>query len=180
MPSVLIHSCCGPCATYTIKLLQQEKYDVSSLWYNPNIHPYTEHQNRLDAMQKLSREWSFPLIVNQGYEIIKYFRDVVGHEANRCADCYRIRLNKTACIARENNFDAFTTTLLISPYQDHRMIRQLGDKASYEYGVEFLFRDFTPGFRQSHELANELGLYRQKYCGCVYSEYERYAKVKIQ
>ena len=179
MASILLHCCCGPCATYTVKSLQKEDYAVTGFWYNPNIHPFTEHRKRLEAMQTLSKAWEFPLIVTEGYEMVDFIRAVVGHEGNRCHDCYNMRLNKTARIARENNFKTFTTTLLISPYQDHELIREVGNQAAQENGVEFLFEDFSQGFRESHRMARELDLYFQKYCGCIYSEYERYAKVKI-
>ncbi len=179
MASVLLHSCCGPCATYTVRNLEEQGLKVSALWHNPNIHPFTEHRKRLEAMQTLSKAWEFPLIVTEGYEMVDFIRAVAGHEGDRCRDCYRIRLNKTARIARENGFDTFTTTLLISPYQDHELIREIGDQAAQENEVEFMFEDFSPGFRESHRMARELDLYFQKYCGCIYSEYERYAKVKI-
>ncbi len=180
MASILLHSCCGPCATYTVKQLREEGSDVTALWYNPNVQPFTEHRKRLEAIQSLAKEWAFPLIVPDGYEMVDFLRAVVGHEGNRCRDCYRMRLGKTAQIARENGFDAFTTTLLISPYQDHESIREAGNAAGEENRVHFLFRDFTDGFRESHQMAHDLDLYRQKYCGCLYSEYERYAKVKIE
>ncbi len=180
MASVLLHCCCGPCATYTIRNLQAQGLEVSALWYNPNIHPFTEHRKRLESMQTLAKAWEFPLIVTEGYEIIDFLRAVSGHEGTRCRDCYRMRLDKTAQIALENGFKLFTTTMLISPYQDHELIRETGNRAAQENRVEFLFRDFSPGFRESHRMARELDLYFQKYCGCIYSEYERYAKVKIE
>ncbi|MFO8101061.1 MAG: epoxyqueuosine reductase QueH [Dehalococcoidia bacterium] len=181
MSSVLLHCCCGPCAAYAVKNLREQGLEVSACWHNPNIHPFTEHRKRLESMQTLAEAWEIPLIVTKGYEMVDFIRAVVGHEkeGERCRDCYRIRLNKTAEIARENGFDKFTSTLLISPYQNHELIRETGNKAAQENGVEFLFEDFSPGFRESHRMARELGLYFQKYCGCIYSEYERYAKVKI-
>ncbi len=182
MASVLLHCCCGPCATYTVRNLQEQGLEVSAFWYNPNIHPFTEHRKRLESMQTLAKAWGFPLIIAEGYEMIDFIRAVVGHEkeGDRCRECYGMRLNKTAQIARENGFESFTSTLLISPYQDHKLIREIGDRAAQENGVEFLFQDFSPGFRESHRMARELDLYFQKYCGCIYSEYERYAKVKIE
>ena len=111
--------------------------------------------------------------------MIDFLRAVIGHESSRCSDCYRLRLNKTAGIARERGFDAFTSTLLISPYQDQELIRTIGRQAGKEQGVEFYYQDFREGFRESQQMSRELDLYRQKYCGCIYSEWERYAKVKI-
>ena len=110
MASILLHCCCGPCATYTVKWLREHNFGVTAFWYNPNIHPFMEHQKRLESMQMLAKEMNLPLIIAAGYEMVDYFRAVVGHEGNRCPDCYRLRLGKTAQVARENGFDAFTTT----------------------------------------------------------------------
>jgi len=117
MKSVLVHSCCAHCAAYTIDYWRRQGYEVSTLWYNPNIHPYLEHQHRLEAMQSLAQEMNLPLIITEGYGIIDYFRQVVGHEAQRCQYCFKLRLSKTAETARQMRFSAFTTTLLISPHQ---------------------------------------------------------------
>ena len=154
-------------------------FDVTAYWYNPNIHPFTEHRNRLESMQALAQAIDLPLIVAEGYDIIAYFRAVVGHEGERCGDCFRMRLERTAIIARENKFPSFTTTLLISPYQKHDLLREVGEEVGREHGVEFYYQDFRTGFRESQQLSRDLDLYRQKYCGCVYSELERYGKMKI-
>ncbi len=179
MTSILLHSCCGPCSIYVVKQLQEQKLDVSTYWYNPNVHPFREHQLRLEAMQQFTQSSSLPLIVEQGYDMIQYFQSVVGHESERCGDCYKMRLEKTAETAHKNGIDSFTTTLLISPYQNHELIRQIGEGAGRRWGVHFHFEDFSPGFRESHQISRERGLYHQGYCGCVYSEWERYGKVKI-
>jgi predicted adenine nucleotide alpha hydrolase (AANH) superfamily ATPase len=179
MASVLLHTCCGPCATYVVKSLQDKGLEVTAFWYNPNIHPFTEHQRRLEAMQTFARETKLPLIIAEGYDMLKYFRAVVGNESNRCPDCYRLRLGKTAEVARQKEFDAFTTTLLISPYQNHYLLHEVGNKIAQEHKVEFYYEDFRLGFRESHRISKELGLYHQGYCGCIYSEWERYGKVKI-
>ncbi|HUV51535.1 MAG TPA: epoxyqueuosine reductase QueH [Dehalococcoidia bacterium] len=179
MASILLHTCCGPCSTYVVKSLQDKGLEVTTFWYNPNIHPFTEHQRRLEAMQTFAKETNLPFIIAEGYDMLRYFQAVVGHESNRCPDCYRMRLTKTAEAAHEKGFDAFTTTLLISPHQNHNMLRELGERIAREHSVEFLYQDFRPGFRESHRISKELGLYHQKYCGCVYSEWERYGKVKV-
>jgi len=176
---ILLHTCCGPCATYTVKRLREHGFEATGFWYNPNVHPFTEHRNRLEAMCTLARAFELPLIVSEGYDIIDYFRAVVGHEGERCRDCFRLRLKKTAEVAKEKELDAFTTTLLISPYQKHELLREVGEKVGKELGVEFYYEDFRPGFRESHRMSRELDLYHQKYCGCVYSEWERYGKVDI-
>ena len=179
MASILLHCCCGPCATYTVKFLREQGHEVAAFWYNPNIHAYLEHQRRLESMQALAQKMNLPLIMAPGYDLVAYFRAVVGHEGDRCPHCYRLRLKKAAELARDQGFDAFTTTLLISPHQRHRLLHEIGDELGTECGVEFYYQDFRNGFRESQRLARELELYRQKYCGCVYSEWERYGKVKI-
>jgi len=179
MKRILLHTCCGPCATYTVNRLRERGFEVTGFWYNPNVHPFTEHRNRLQAMQTLAQAMDLPLIVSDGYEMIAYLRAVVGHEGDRCGDCFRLRLSKTAAVAREKGFSAFTTTLLISPYQKHELLRQIGEEVGREQGVEFYYEAFRPGFRESHRISRELNLYHQKYCGCIYSEWERYGKVEI-
>lgn len=179
MKKILLHTCCAPCAIYTVNRLREEEFEVAGFWYNPNIHPFTEHRNRLEAMRIAAQALNLPLIVSPGYDMVHYFRAVVGHEGDRCGDCFRLRLSKSAAVARERGFDAFTTTLLISPYQKHELLRQIGEEVAREQEVEFYYEDFRPGFRESHRISRELKLYHQKYCGCVYSEWERYGKVKI-
>ncbi|MFC1994613.1 epoxyqueuosine reductase QueH [Chloroflexota bacterium] len=179
MSNLLLHVCCGPCATYVVGRLREQGHKVTACWYNPNIHPCHEHQRRLEAMEALSQAVDLPLIVEPGYDLIAYFRAVVGHEADRCPHCYRLRLEAVATLARDRGFQAFTTTLLISPYQQHDVLRQVGEALAEENGVQFHYEDFRPGFRESHCLAGDLGLYRQPYCGCVYSEWERHARFKI-
>ncbi|MFC1993815.1 epoxyqueuosine reductase QueH [Chloroflexota bacterium] len=181
MASILLHSCCGPCSIYVVKNLKEQGLDVTAFWYNPNIHPFREHRQRLEAMETFAKVENIPLIVTEGYDMLEYFRLVVGHEreGERCAPCFHIRLSRTAKVAREKGFDFFTTTLLISPYQTHGLLREAGEKAGNEGGVEFYYQDFRNGFRESHRLSRELGLYHQGYCGCIYSEWERYGKTKI-
>jgi len=176
MNQILLHCCCGPCTIYTVNRLREEGFQVTAFWYNPNIHPFTEHRNRLEAMCSLAQTMELPLIVAEGYGMIDYFRAVVGHERERCGDCFRLRLHKTATVASEQGFSVFTTTLLISPYQKHELLRAVGETVAKEYGVKFYYEDFRTGFRASHRLSRELNLYHQKYCGCIYSEWERFGK----
>ncbi len=180
MKSVLVHNCCAHCAAYTVDYWRQQGYDVSALWYNPNIHPYTEHQHRLESMKSLAQEINLPLIVTEGYDMMEYFRRVAGHESRRCRYCFNLRLSKTAETARQNGFNAFTTTLLISPHQKHDIIRETGNKIAEEQGTEFLYADLRKRYSDSRHLTKPLNLYRQQYCGCVYSEWERYADIKIE
>ena len=159
--------------------MQKQGHTVSAYWYNPNVHPFMEHKRRLEAMQQLSELTDLPLIVSEGYQIIEFLQSITGREANRCPICYRMRLTETAKAARENGFDAFTTTLLISPYQNHEQIIEIATDIAKNTGVDFHYEDFRPGFREGHRISKEMGLYHQQYCGCVYSEWERYAKFKI-
>ena len=179
MASLLLHTCCAPCATYCVQHWRQKGLAVTTLWYNPNIHPFTEHLQRLQALQSLAQKEDIPLIVAEGYDVIAYFRAVVGHEKDRCGYCFRLRLSMAALIAKLRGFDAFSTTLLISPYQDQQLLKEVGEELAAKQGVSFLYEDLRPGFEESHKISRELGLYRQKYCGCLYSEWERFGKVRI-
>ena len=180
MKSILVHSCCTHCAAYTVDHWRKQGYKVSALWYNPNIHPYTEHQHRLEAMKSLAQEMNFPLIIEDGYDIIAYFRQVVGHEAERCQYCFRLRLSKTAELARQKGFAAFTTTLLISPHQKHDLLREIGNELAMERGIDFLYADLRKRYSDSRHMTKGLNLYRQQYCGCVYSEWERFTDIIIE
>jgi len=175
MKSVLVHCCCAHCAAYTLSYWREQGYEVSALWYNPNIHPYTEHQRRLEAMRSLAEQSDVPLTITDGYDLVEYFRRVVGHEAERCQHCFRLRLARTAEAARQMGADAFTTTLLISPHQKHELVREIGNELARETGIEFLYADLRKRYSDSRHLTKPLDLYRQQYCGCVYSEWERYA-----
>ncbi len=179
MKSVLIHVCCAHCAAYTVDYWRRQEYEVSALWYNPNIHPYTEHQHRLEAMKSLAQQMSLPLEIVDGYDIIDYFRQVAGHESQRCQYCFGLRLSKTADTAYQRGFNAFTTTLLISPHQKHDLLRETGNRLAEEKGTEFLYADLRKRYSDSRHMTKELNLHRQQYCGCVYSEWERYADTKI-
>jgi hypothetical protein len=178
MKRVLVHSCCAHCAAYTLEHWRKEGYEVSALWYNPNIHPFTEHQKRLEAMQRLAEEMGVPLIDTGGYDMVEYFRRVAGNEAERCRHCFNLRLTKTAATAREMGFDAFTTTLLISPHQKHDLLKEIGEELGGE--VAFLYADLRKRYSDSRHITKPMELHRQQYCGCVYSEFERYADTTIK
>ena len=179
MPKILVHACCAHCTAYTIEHLRQAGYEVTALWYNPNIHPYQEHQSRLTAMTTLAEKTDFPLIVVPEYDFIRYLRTVSDHEDTRCTFCFRLRLQRTAEIAAEHGMSAFSTSLLISPHQIHELIQKIGDEAAQDTGTEFVYADLRKKYSDSRRITKPLELYRQQYCGCLYSEYERYADVKI-
>jgi hypothetical protein len=178
MNKVLIHVCCAHCAAYTAEYWKTQGYEAAGFWYNPNIHPYTEHQNRLEAIQKLAQQIGLPLIIAEGYDMVEYFRRVTGHETERCGDCFDLRLNKTAATAKEKGFDGFTTTLLISPDQKHQLIQAVGELIAAAQGVSFLYADLRKRYSDSRHITKPMDLYRQQYCGCLYSELERYSEKK--
>ena len=177
--SILIHGCCAHCTAYTAEHWKAQGYDVTVFWYNPNIHPSQEHEQRLEAMKMYTRNAGLPLIVTEGYEMPVYFRQVAGHEAKRCGYCFRLRLSRTAEAAKERGFSGFTTSLLISPHQDHALIKETGEMVAQETGVPFLYADLRKCYSDSRHITKPMELYRQQYCGCVYSEWERYVNVTI-
>jgi len=170
---LLLHICCGPCSTYTIKRLREQGFEVSGFWYNPNIHPFAEHERRRECVRLYAEQVGLPMLWWKEYEMHVYLRAVVGHEAfgERCAICYRLRLERTAQAA-QHGFDAFTTTLLISPYQQQALIRSLGEELGGKYGLEFYFENLRRGWSERGHMAREHNLYQQRYCGCIYSEWE--------
>ncbi len=165
---LLLHICCGPCAVYPVSVLQEEGVEFEGMFYNPNIHPKEEFDRRMENVKKLSEIKGFNVTYFDDFKQ-QFWENFTGPEELRCRICYDIRLDKAAAFARENGFDAFTTTLLVSPYQKHDLLKELGEKAAARYGIEFYYRDFRPGFREGQNQARELGLYRQKFCGCIVS-----------
>ncbi len=168
---ILLHTCCAPCATFVVKSLREEGLEPTLFFYNPNIHPLAEYLLREEAVRAFAQKENLEVIYGE-YGLRQFLREVVFREDNRCSICYYMRLSKTAQYAREQGFQLFTTTLLLSPYQKLETIRQIGEQLGKEFGISFLYRDFRFGYRESIRLSRELGLYRQKYCGCIYSEEE--------
>jgi len=176
MDRLLLHTCCAPCSVYCVDSLRQEGIEPVSFWYNPNIHPYQEYKARRDALKEYAAAIGMELLIRENYGLRDFVRAVAGDIDHRCGYCYASRLDETARFAAEHGFTHFTTTLLVSPYQDHDGICAAAQALAKRYGVQFLYRDFRPGFREGQAKAREAGLYMQKYCGCVFSEEERYAK----
>jgi len=173
---LLLHICCGPCAAYPIHRLREEGFQVTGFWYNPNVHPWREHERRRESAARYAQAVELPMIWAPGYEMVRFLREVVGHEefGRRCRICYRLRLGRTAQVAAREGFDAFTTTLLISPYQDQEAIHRIGEEVGRIEGVAFYFENFRRGWSQGRHMARQHDLYRQQYCGCIYSEWERF------
>lgn len=174
---LLLHICCAPCSIYSWQALQDQGYNVYGYFFNPNIHPYKEFSQRMETLRLFAQQEGKTVYIDERYLLEDYLRRVaaVAHDAEkRCPRCYQIRLEETARQAREKGLKKISTTLLISPYQKHELLREVGEKIAREHGLQFVYADLRPGFRESMRLAREKGLYRQGYCGCVYSEKERY------
>lgn len=197
--NILLHICCGNCATYPVRLIKRENHDLTGYWFNPNIQPFKEYRSRFDSVRDLSARWRFDLLGDEEYSPGEYFRmfnikeygdsdgeirDTGGlkrpEKPDRCRRCYELRLEKTGREASARGFEAFTTTLLISPYQDYDQILATGNEVAGRYDLIFFQKDFRPYFRDAGKLGREIGLYRQKYCGCVFSREERANKQRTE
>ncbi len=172
---ILVHICCAPCFTYPHKRLVEGGHEVTGFFYNPNIHPYSEYKNRMQSLEKYAELKGTRVIYKNDYDLERFLRGALDAE-DRCRFCYTWRLGEAAKTASSLGFDAFTTTLLISPYQKHEMLVEAGEKAADEHGIGFYYEDFREGYRESRDIAKGLELYMQKYCGCIFSEKERYLK----
>ena len=172
----LLHICCAPCANQPIEVLRGDRLEVTGFRYNPNIHPFTEYRARRNCVREYAQRIELPVIERNDYGLRPFVREVAENISGRCVKCYEMRLFETARQAAEGGFDSFTSSLFISPYQNHELMREVAERAAHEYGVEFLYRDFRPYFRDGQTFAREQGFYIQKYCGCVFSEEERYLK----
>jgi len=173
-PKLLLHTCCAPCVTVPLERLGND-YDVTCFFYNPNIHPKKEYQQRRDELLRLAKELNFRVVVHN-YDVDHWFQLVAGLEnepegGRRCELCFKMRLVETAKFARENGFDIFTTTLTISPHKNAALINQIGAAIGVQYQVTFLAENFKKrdGYKRSVELSKKYHLYRQTYCGCLYS-----------
>ena len=156
---ILLHTCCAPCSIYCIEELKKEKMQIDLFWYNPNIYPESEYQKRKQTLEQYSKTIGINMIVGVAAHGDPFLK------LGNCENCYKTRLEQTAKYAKENGYDGFSTTLLISPYQKHELIKSIGNELG-----KFIYRDFRPGFRIGQAKAKELELYRQKYCGCSFSK----------
>ena len=181
-PSLLLHSCCAPCSSYTIEYLSKY-FNITVFYYNPNIFPKYEYIKRLEEQKKFLN--IFPTIntidfIEGNYDYKKFIDISKGLElepegGKRCFKCYELRLLATAKIAHQKNFDYFTSTLSISPLKDAQVLNELGEKISKIYNINYLYSDFKKrnGFKRSIELSKIYNLYRQQYCGCIYSQHNK-------
>jgi hypothetical protein len=171
---LLLHVCCAPCSIVPVAELRSAGTAVTGFFYRHNIHPFSECRRRQDTLQGYAGRIGLEMIWQPGYDLEGFIRNVVYHEEERCLICYRMRLTAAAALARQGHFDAFSTTLLYSRYQKHDHIREIGESVGRALGVPFHYRDFRPGWQQGVDESRRIGLYRQKYCGCIYSEKERF------
>ena len=171
MSRVLLHICCGPCSLYCIDdLMANTNFEITGYFANPNIHPYDEFMRRKGSTKAACIQKNVPLLIDESYDISKW-KAWESSGAQRCEMCYTVRAMMTAEKAAELGYEYFTSTLFVSPYQNHEMMCEIFKATGRKFGVEFLYRDFRPGFRDGQQQARELYLYRQKYCGCIKSLY---------
>ncbi len=175
---ILLHICCGPCTIYPLKVLREKGWEVKGYFFNPNIHPYREFKERLKAVKELAELKKLEVIYEKSYGLREFLKEVAPYYdyPRRCEVCYYLRLAQTARIAKELGAKAFTTTILYSPYQLHLLVKEIGEALARTYGVSFYYEDFREGFKEGQDEAVALSLYRQSYCGCIFSEEERYYK----
>jgi epoxyqueuosine reductase len=174
---VLLHICCAPCTIYPLRMLREEGSEVCGVFTNPNIHPYLEYRKRLETLDTYAGQARLPVIREENYSMGDFFRQVAFREEERCRYCYDLRLTRAAQIASRGRFDAFTTTLLYSRFQKHDLIRSIGESVAETLGIPFLYRDFREGWSEGVRISKEIGMYRQPYCGCIYSEKERFCRL---
>ena len=171
---VLIHLCCAPCSVYPVKTMKAGGLDVMGFFYRHNIHPYSECLRRQETLEGYARQIDLRLIIQEGYDLEGFIQNVVYREKDRCTYCYHDRLRTTALLAKRGKFDYFSSTLLYSKFQKHDMLKSIGESIGKSIGVPFFYEDFRSGWKEGIDTSKNLGLYRQQYCGCIYSEKERY------
>lgn len=177
--SVLVHVCCAACALAVLEPLRRVGR-VALHFYNPNIHPLIEFRRRLTAVQVLAERERLELIADDRYGLREFLaRTAPWDRPARCLACWRMRLSETARVATEKGFEAITTTLLSSSHQDHEAIRRIGEEEAAARGLAFHYEDFRPLAAKAHEEAKRMNLYRQQYCGCIFSEEERFAPTRL-
>ncbi len=175
--NILLHVCCGPCALVPVLRLREQGLEVSGLFYNPNIHGVAEYLRRREALEQASARLELKIFyLDAEYDPKLFFRAVTNKETERCEQCYRLRLQRTFTFAKDNGFQAVSSTLLYSKYQNHEAILALGLALQKKTGIRFHGQDFRPGWLEGIDLSRQWGLFRQNYCGCLYSELERQEK----
>ena len=175
---LLLHICCGPCSISPIAQLREMGHELQGFFFNPNIHPYKEFERRLDTLKEYATAIDLPLTIDGRYLLEDFLAEAMRFDRIRCEGCYEMRFHIAAAAAKQQECDAFTTTLLVSPYQKHDLIREVGERVAKETGIPFYYVDFRPGWHEGVRISRERQMYRQPYCGCIFSEQERYCKPK--
>lgn len=167
---LLLHTCCAPCAEYPVQMLRETRgIEPVCYFYNPNIHPLFEHERRRDFVLRFAAQKGLDLIVKDGCDEAKWRMFPSDRKSDHCGICYASRFYDSCRYAAEHGYKAFTSTLFVSPYQDTERMRDIAARCCRLFGLTFLDIDFRPGYRQGQEMARADGLYRQRYCGCIYS-----------
>ncbi|MFH1991226.1 MAG: epoxyqueuosine reductase QueH [Pseudomonadota bacterium] len=174
--NILLHICCAPCVIYPLKILRKEGLEVMGFFYRHNIHPFRECLKRQEALESYAQMSNLRVIYQEGYDLEGFIQKIAFRESTRCAICYHERLKATALMAKRGKFDYFSTTLLYSKFQKHNDIKSIGEAVGKTVGISFYYHDFQEGWKEGVETSKSLGMYRQQYCGCIYSEKERYFK----
>lgn len=180
---ILLHTCCAPCTIYPLDVLTREGHRVTACYFNPNIHPYREWERRLHTLRDYLQGRGVDLQVDDDYDLKAYLQAVLpwaDDPARRCPLCYHLRLDEVGRRAAAEGYEAFSSTLLVSPYQDHDQVARAGREVAAARGVPFLYRDFRTGWKEAVRISRELGMYRQGYCGCIFSERERYGRKSVR
>ena len=175
---ILLHICCANCVIFPFLQLKGKGEEVVGYFFNPNIHPYQEYQKRLETLKVYSEKSSLEVTYRNEYLLEAFLKNVALYPEERCRYCYSVRLEATAREAKRSRFDRFSTTLLYSIYQKHDLIKEIGERIAEEVGISFHYEDFRQGWKRGVEISRALGLYRQQYCGCIYSEKERFMKTE--
>ncbi|MBD3368105.1 MAG: hypothetical protein GF405_08045 [Candidatus Eisenbacteria bacterium] len=175
---VLLHMCCGPCGIVPARDLLNEGHEVLVALANPNIHPYLEFVRRNEAAREVCARLGVEIVHEDPYGLVEFLQAVDGGTDDRCAVCYRMRMERAAELASGLGCDAFTSTMLVSTQQEHERIRRAGEEAAARHEVAFLYRDWRPRVMEGVEESKALGVYRQQYCGCIFSEWERYRDMR--
>ena len=186
-PSLLLHACCAPCSSYCLEYLN-EFFDITVLFFNPNISPKEEYDFRAKEIERFIAEYPFSSQIkciveeydDSDFKALSEGLEDAREGGSRCFKCYELRLRKTAETAKKNGFDYFTTTLTISPHKNAKVLNEIGEKLQNEYEIPYLFSDFKKknGYKKSCQLSEEYNLYRQNYCGCIYSKIEAENRTK--
>ncbi|ABB14029.1 epoxyqueuosine reductase QueH [Carboxydothermus hydrogenoformans] len=173
---LLLHICCAPCSIYPVERLREMGYNITGYFYNPNIHPYQEFKRRRETLKQYAALINLEVIYENDYPLTEFLKGSLEYPGVRCGFCYETRLEKSFQKAKSLGINHVSTTLLVSPYQKHDLIKEIGLNLAEKYGLNFVYEDFCPGYRAAYQKAKELDLYRQPYCGCIFSEKERYYK----